>query len=95
MAKVGARGAHKIGQVTVETTNSRFVFCLRSDGKVLRRLAGFYNDSGEYTAHPTGYKVWASLKPAEGSERFTFSDVERLAEILRKRRVGTVSAVGR
>ena len=93
MAKVSARGARKLGQVTVETGTARYVYCLRSDGTVLRRLAGFYNDSGEYHAHPTGYKVWASLKAKP--EGFAFADVERLAGILTARKAGRVSAVGR
>lgn len=94
MAKVSARGAHKVGQVTTRTSTSRLVFALRSDGKVLRRQAGFYNESGDYTPHATGYAVWASLKPSEAGTAFTYDDVSRLAEILR-RKGHNVIAIGR
>lgn len=85
MAKLSARGQHKVGQVTTKFRTSRYVFALRSDGKVLERLAGFYNENGLYTPHATGYKEFGTLKLREGATKVDFSDVERLSSILTKR----------
>lgn len=85
MAKLSANGCREIGKLTVRSGSSRHVFALRSDGKVLSRLAGFYNDLGEYTAHATGYSIYASLKPREGRSDFDRSDVERLGKILERK----------
>lgn len=85
MSKVSARGAHKVGSVVTDKGTSRHVYTLRSDGKVLTRLAGFYNDNGDYSAHATGYRTMGSLKLAEGQERYSFADVERLSKVLEGR----------
>lgn len=82
MAKLTARGCYKVGQVTADLGEARHVFALRNDGKVLRRLAGFYRD-GTYDAHATGYNVWATLK-ANGPA-YTRGDVDRLAKILERK----------
>lgn len=85
MAKLSANGCREIGKVTVNKSTGRHVFALRSDGKVLNRLAGFYNDEGDYTAHPTGYSIYGSLKLTEGRSEYDQSDVDRLRDILTKR----------
>ena len=85
MAKLTANGCREIGKVTVKKATGRHVFALRSDGKVLSRLAGFYNEAGDYTAHPTGYSIFGSLKLAEGRSEYGQSDVDRLRDILVRR----------
>lgn len=85
MAKLSAGGNYKIGAVTVRRGKSRYVFALRSDGNVLERLAGFYNENGLYTAHSTGYKIFGKIKPREGRGFFDRDDVQRLSGILEAR----------
>jgi hypothetical protein len=82
MAKLSANGCHEIGKVTVKRGPGRYVFALRSDGKVLSRLAGFYNEDGEYTAHPIGYSVAFSFRE---SRSFTKDDVATLTAMLVQR----------
>lgn len=62
MAKINARGAHEVARWEGifnygDGETSRFLFLLRSDGKVLRRLAD-KNLSG-------GYSIFASFKPTD------------------------------
>ncbi len=67
MAKLSARGAHKIasfdarlGQEHRDATFS-VTFALRSDGKVLRKLRSVVLDGDPYESS-TGYKLFGSVK---------------------------------
>jgi hypothetical protein len=91
MAKLSANGCHEIGKVTLRSGTGLHVFALRSDGKVLHRLAGFYNEWGEYIAHTTTYSVYASLKLAQGNTHYGETDVFRMQAILVKRGYEAIS----
>ena len=68
MAKVSARGAHKLGDLTTSWVTSpddqaRDVFTLCSDGRILRKTQWRYRE-GE-RVHSTGLKLWARISKPE------------------------------
>lgn len=70
MAKINARGAHEVARWEGiftgerdggETVQYRFLFLLRSDGKVLRRLADKDLNGG--------YSIFLSFKPTDNKSK--------------------------
>lgn len=65
MAKISARGAHEVAKVRASQTfgedkgPTTFLFALRSDGAILRRLVSYVDDNGAVQKVSGGYSIVA------------------------------------
>jgi hypothetical protein len=69
MAKISARGAKEVARLAAVSLNDvRYLFVLRSDGKVLRRMAD--GEGGN-----TGYQIFGTLRKGAVLEAATLQRI--------------------